>query len=106
MEFAGFDDRLDPVRLGALERGAGEYLRGPLPAGRREEWAGWRPMTPDDLPILGRVPGYTNVTVAAGHCMLGTTLAAGTGQVLAELLCGRAPSVDLAPFALSRFDRG
>jgi D-amino-acid dehydrogenase len=105
MEFAGFDDRLDPVRLGALTRGAADYLRGPLPAGRREEWAGWRPMTPDDLPLLGRAPGYTNLTVAAGHCMLGTTLAAGTGQVLAELLAGAAPSVDLAPFSPARVGR-
>ena len=45
MEFSGYDDRLDPVRLGALERGAAEYLREPpAPGGRREPWCGWRPM--------------------------------------------------------------
>ena len=103
MEFAGYDDRLDPVRLAALMRGAALYLKGPLPADGHEAWTGWRPMTPDDLPILGRAPGLANVTLAVGHNMLGTTLAAGTGLVISELITGRASSVDLAPFAVTRF---
>ncbi len=64
-------------------------------------------MTPDDLPIIGR-PGnragsLTNLTLATGHGMLGVSLSAITGQLVAELLCGRTPALDLAPYSPARF---
>src|SRR5262249_36786969 len=54
MEFAGYDASLNRTRLDALKRGAAEYLREPEGPEVVEEWYGWRPMTHDDLPILGR----------------------------------------------------
>ena len=59
-------------------------------------------MTPDGLPYLGRVPGRERVVVAAGHNMLGVTLAPVTGRVIAGLISADDPGVDLAPFALDR----
>jgi D-amino-acid dehydrogenase len=60
-------------------------------------------MTPDGLPVIGRVPGYGNLIVAAGHAMLGVTLAPATGDAVAELITtGRAPEV-IAPFDPARF---
>ena len=60
-------------------------------------------MTPDGLPVIGRAPRHGNVILATGHCMLGLSLAPGTGRLVAELAGGATPSLDLAPFAPSRF---
>lgn len=103
MEFAGYDDRLTPRRLRALERGAAAYLREPVGATRRETWCGWRPMTWDDLPLLGRAPRINNLWLATGHGMMGMGMSAGTGRLLADLMAGRVPAVDPAPYAPARF---
>ena len=103
MEFSGFDDSLNRRRLDALERGAREYLHEPVGPVKREEWFGWRPMTPDDVPIVGRAPGHDNLWLATGHGMLGVSMSAGTGRLLADMVCGKQPIVDPAPYALERF---
>lgn len=66
-------------------------------------WTGLRPCLPDGLPAIGRVPRWRNLTLATGHAMLGLSLAAGTGRVTAELLQGKAPTVDLQAFDPNRF---
>lgn len=103
MEFAGYDSSLNRRRLDALARGAAEYLVEPVGPAIEEEWYGWRPMTPDDLPIIGRAPGLENLLLATGHGMLGVSLSAITAQLVSELVTGRAPSLDLAPYAATRF---
>ncbi|MDP3294141.1 MAG: FAD-dependent oxidoreductase [Nevskia sp.] len=103
MEFAGYDSRLNRLRLDALARGAAEYLLEPVGPTVEEEWYGWRPMTPDDLPIIGRAPHLANLTLATGHGMLGVSLSAITGQLVSELLADRTPSMDLKPYTPSRF---
>ena len=103
MEFSGYDTALNRVRLDALPRGAAEYLREPVGPEKREEWFGWRPMTWDDLPLLGRVPGVPNLLLATGHGMLGVSMSAITGRVIAELVTGRVTSLDLAPYSPARF---
>lgn len=65
-------------------------------------WAGFRPATPDSLPLLGRVPGAPGVLLATGHGMLGVTLAPATGAAVAALLRGE-DDAWLAPFAPGRF---
>jgi D-amino-acid dehydrogenase len=103
MEFAGYDESLNRRRLDAITRAATEYLHEPLGAGPREEWFGWRPMVWDDLPLLGRAPRLANLWLAAGHGMLGVTMSAVTGHLLADLITGRAPIVDPAPYSPGRF---
>ncbi|MFM8581775.1 MAG: NAD(P)/FAD-dependent oxidoreductase [Planctomycetaceae bacterium] len=103
MEFAGYDSTLNPARLGLLRAGAEPYLKEPYCDPVTEEWWGWRPMTYDSLPIIDRAPVAGNVYVAAGHSMLGLTLGAVTGQLIAELVTGQTPHVDLQPFRISRF---
>ena len=103
MEFSGYDDSLNRRRLDALERAANEYLREPVGPVKQEEWFGWRPMTWDDLPILGAAPGWKNLWLATGHGMLGITLSAATGQMLADLICGRETAVDPRPYRADRF---
>jgi D-amino-acid dehydrogenase len=104
MEFAGYDDSLNRTRLDALKRGAAEYLHEPEGPQAIEEWYGWRPMTYDDLPILGRAQRVQNLVLATGHGMLGVTMSAATGLLVAELICGQALSLDLAPFSPGRFN--
>ena len=104
MEFAGYDDSLNRTRLDALKRGAAEYLHEPEGPEVTEEWYGWRPMTYDDLPILGRAQRVQNLVLATGHGMLGVTMSAATGLLVGELICGQPPSLDLAPFSPGRFN--
>ncbi len=103
MEFAGYDATLNRVRLDALARGAAEYLHEPVGPKIEEEWYGWRPMTPDDLPILGRAPSLANLTLATGHGMLGVSLSAITGQLISELLTGQETALDMSPYSATRF---
>ncbi|MGB0133555.1 NAD(P)/FAD-dependent oxidoreductase [Dokdonella sp.] len=103
MEFAGYDTSLNPTRLNALRRAAADYLRDPEGAQTVEEWFGWRPMTPDDLPVIGRVPGIENLCMATGHGMLGVSMSAMTGMLVSEILGGGPTSLDCSPFSSTRF---
>jgi D-amino-acid dehydrogenase len=103
MEFSGYDTRLNARRLAALERGASEYLRTPVGPEVRERWYGWRPMSCDDVPILGRLPGHRRVWLATGHGMMGVGMSAGTGQLVADLMTGAVPAIDPAPYSPLRF---
>ncbi len=103
MEFSGYDTTLNRRRLDALERGAREYLREPVGAAKREEWYGWRPLSWDDLPMIGRAPGHDHLWLATGHGMLGVSMSPATGRLVAELLSGDAPHIDPAPYAPARF---
>ena len=59
-------------------------------------------MTYDDLPILGRAPAQENLWLATGHGMMGMTLSAITGQLLAELITGAPPSAVIWPACWKR----
>jgi D-amino-acid dehydrogenase len=103
MEFAGYDDTLNRARLSLLTDAAKLYLKDPLPEPVQEEWWGWRPMTYDSLPVIDRAPAATNVLIAAGHNMLGLSMATGTGKLVAELLGDGKTHIDATPYALRRF---
>jgi D-amino-acid dehydrogenase len=99
MEFAGYDTTINPRRMELLRAGAGHYLQEPTAEPVVEQWFGWRPMTPNSLPIIDRTPSVDNVIIAAGHNMLGLSMATGTGQLVADLLNKRTPHIDPAAFA-------
>jgi D-amino-acid dehydrogenase len=100
MEFAGYDATLKRRRLDLLRAGARHYLQEPFGQPVLEEWYGWRPMTYDGKPIIDRSPTFDNVWLAAGHNMLGLSMAPATGQLIAELLEGASPHIDPAPYRL------
>jgi D-amino-acid dehydrogenase len=102
MEFAGYDSRLNPQRLRLLLESTALYLKEPLSGPTLEEWWGWRPMTPDGLPLIGRIPEFENVFLAAGHGMLGVSMSPATGKLVAEICTGQIPHIDPAPYAVSR----
>jgi D-amino-acid dehydrogenase len=103
LELAGYDVRIDARRYGAVVAAAREVLREDLRWDQEEAWCGLRPLTPDGLPLIGRVPGLEGAIVATGHAMLGFTLAPGTGRVVADLAAGRSPAVPLDAFRVDRF---
>jgi D-amino-acid dehydrogenase len=104
MEFAGYDSTLNRRRLDILRQGACHYLREPYGPAVEEEWFGWRPMTYDGKPIIDHSPELANVIIAAGHNMLGLSMAPATGKLVAELLNGDPPHIDPAPYSVRRFN--
>ena len=103
MEFAGYDTSLNRKRLELLTNGASHYLREPTAEPVEEEWWGWRPMVADGKPIIDRSPAFENVWIAAGHGMLGLSMAPATGKLVAEMLTGAKPHVDPTPYSVARF---
>ncbi|MBC7655964.1 MAG: FAD-dependent oxidoreductase [Frankiaceae bacterium] len=103
MEFSGYDSSLNAVRLAALERGAARYLREPIGPERREQWFGWRPMTYDDLPVIGRASRLDGLWLATGHGMMGVGMSAVTGKLVSELMTGKQTCVDPLPYRATRF---
>jgi glycine/D-amino acid oxidase-like deaminating enzyme len=65
-------------------------------------WVGFRPATPDNLPLVGRWDPVPGLWIAAGHEGLGVTTALGTARLLVDALAGRPSEIDRAPYAASR----
>jgi D-amino-acid dehydrogenase len=102
-EFAGFDLTLSQARIQNLLKLLREVLpRARIDLGTARPWCGLRPMSVDGVPIIGPTP-ISNLFVNTGHGHLGWTMAAGSGQLLADLVSGNVPSIDPAPYALTRF---
>lgn len=103
LEFSGFNSRLETARLDNLRQAAASYLRSFKDDGQAEQWVGMRPMTWDDLPIIGPVPSYPNLLLATGHGMMGMTMATGTGRIITDLIEGKHPGFDISAFRATRF---
>ena len=104
---AGRGDRrpvdADRRRVDAIARAGARFLRGwPADAPRPKVGSGLRPLTPDGLPVIGRLPRTMGVWVASGHSMLGVTLGPASGAALAAAITGESPDV-LRPFDPARF---
>lgn len=102
VEDVGFDKAVTPSTIDDLHRAAARYIPELASAPIIESWAGLRPGTPDDLPILGATdtPG---VFIASGHFRNGILLAPVTAKIMADVLTGRLSSLDISAFAASRF---
>ncbi|MBI2477825.1 MAG: FAD-dependent oxidoreductase [Planctomycetia bacterium] len=105
MEFSGFNLRQRPARVEMLAAGASRYLPGVPQAPERSRWCHLRPMTPDGLPIIGRVPHIQNVWIATGHGMLGVTQGPITGKLVAEWISEGRTSLDLTALRPERFQK-
>jgi D-amino-acid dehydrogenase len=103
MEFSGFNLVARPKRLEMLAIGAARYFPEVPQLAVRSRWCHLRPMTPDGLPVIGRLPRVTNVWMGTGHGMLGFTQGPVTGKLLAEGTLGDEPSIDLSAVRPDRF---
>ena len=102
VEDVGFDSRTTEDAIDELR----EYSCQLVPALRNETvkqtWAGLRPKTPDGIPFMGRVPGYTNLSVATGHYRSGLHLSPATAVFMRQLLLDDKTDIDPAVFRLNR----
>ncbi len=104
MEFAGYDETIPLPRLRLLVEGAKPFLRTPSSDPIKQRWFGWRPMTPDGLPLIGTLPHLTNLVLATGHNMLGLSMAPATGLLVSEILSGLgAYHIDPRPYSPNRY---
>lgn len=103
MEFAGYDETYSRVRLDALKKGAEDYLKTPYSDEVYEEWFGYRPMSVDGLPIVGKSPKHENLFVACGHSMIGLSMGAGTGKLISEQVMGKESHIDDSFYRMERF---
>jgi glycine oxidase len=101
-EDAGFEKRNTAIAMEELLALAVRLVPDLGQATMERCWSGLRPGSPDGLPFLGRVPGWDNLFVAAGHFRAGIQLSPGTGQVMTELLLGKPLTVPLDAFRLDR----
>ncbi|QPP07969.1 FAD-binding oxidoreductase [Streptomyces bathyalis] len=104
MEFDRNHDRFNPRRVRAITAAARPYFKGVKWEHLENEWVGPRPMTPDGLPAIGRLPGRDRTYIAAGHNMLGLMLAPSTGVMITDLLT-LGESTLAKPFAPERIAR-
>jgi len=106
MEIAGLDETISPVRVRSIIAAATTFYP-EIPASDFEgvePWRGLRPCSPDGLPYVGRTRRYANLSVAAGHAMMGMSLGPVTGELVAGMLAGEAPPFDIAQLSPDRYD--
>jgi glycine oxidase len=102
VEDVGFDKVVQPEIIQKLQAAAAHYLPELAQADITESWAGLRPGSPDDLPLIGPA-GAPGIFVASGHFRNGILLAPITAQIVADLVTGKALSADIAAFSPARF---
>jgi len=102
VELGGLDLPPNFARAEAMLRKAQAFLPG-LKATGGTQWMGFRPSLPDTLPAIGQARATPRVTYAFGHGHLGLTQAAATARLVADLVTGAPPPIDLTPFSPQRF---
>ena len=97
MEIAGLNAEINPVRVRGIIKSVPRYFPDFSPEDFRgiQPWCGLRPCSPDGLPYVGRVRSFANLSVAAGHAMLGLSLGPITGRLMSEILSDEKPSIDI-----------
>ena len=103
MEFVGFDDSIPDYRIRQLKESVQPFFDFDLQSNATERWTGFRPMTYDPLPVIGRMPKSLNGFIATGHSMLGVSMAPATGKLISEIVAGQNTSIDVAAFDPARF---
>jgi D-amino-acid dehydrogenase len=106
MEISGLNSNVLIKRAEAIFKAAKSYFPN-LPVSfpsKDKIWFGWRPLSPDGLPYIGRHSKYDNLIIAGGHAMLGISMAAATGKIVEEIASGKQTSMDISAFAVERFD--
>lgn len=101
-ELGGYDTRPDPSQRDMLIRVVREFFPQGLDFDRVESWAGLRPMTPDGPPVLGGTQ-WPNLFLNSGHGSNGWTQACGTSRIVADIVAGRAPAIDMDGLTGERF---
>jgi D-amino-acid dehydrogenase len=105
MEIAGLNEDINPVRVRGIIDAVPRYYPqfGPGDFDGIAPWQGLRPVSPDGLPYVGRTARYANLSIAAGHAMMGLSLGPITGKLVAGAIAGEAPPFDVAQLSPDRY---
>ncbi len=105
MEIAGLNEEINPVRVQGIIKSVAKYYPAFSPSDFNgvQPWRGLRPCSPDGLPYLGRTRKHANLVVATGHAMMGLSLGPITGRLVAQLIAGEKPSIDLSLLSPDRY---
>lgn len=104
MELAGINNRINKIRVEAIANAATRYYPEiSLTTNEKNSAAcGLRPVSPDGLPYIGKSVKCTNLTIAAGHAMMGWSMATATGLLVSEMVANKVPSLDVSAFLPDR----
>jgi D-amino-acid dehydrogenase len=101
-EFAGIHAEPNYARADILAKHMQRVFPG-ISEADATKWMGRRPSMPDSLPVIGRSTRYANAYYAFGHGHVGLCSGAPTARIIADLIAGRTPAVDVAPYSPARF---
>jgi D-amino-acid dehydrogenase len=101
-EISGYSSSLDAARRATLDHSLTDMFPRGGDLSKATFWCGLRPMTPDGPPIIGATR-YSNLHLNTGHGTLGWTMACGSGRVLADIMSGRKPDIDVSELVVSRY---
>ncbi len=102
-EISGYSAKLYAARRATLDHSLTDLFPRGGDLAKATFWSGLRPMTPDGPPVIGATK-YGNLHLNSGHGTLGWTMACGSGRVLADLLSGRKPEIDVSELSITRYD--
>ena len=102
VEFAGLDAPPNFARAATMLAKAKRFMPG-LRTENGTQWMGFRPSLPDSLPAIGPASADARVIYAFGHGHLGLTQSAATARLVADIIAGRNPPLDISPFRPQRF---
>ena len=107
MEIAGLNEDINPVRVRGIIAAAGKYYPEFQPSDFDgvAPWRGLRPCSPDGMPYVGRTAKCANLSIATGHAMMGMSLGPITGRLMADVLAGETPQIDMAQLSPDRYNR-
>jgi D-amino-acid dehydrogenase len=105
MEVGGLDLSINPARVRGIVKSVQSYFPKFSEADFEgvKPWAGLRPVSPDGIPYVGKLPNLRNLTVATGHAMMGLSLGPVTGHLVADLIAGERPFRPITQMAVGRF---
>ncbi|MFT7627762.1 MAG: D-amino-acid dehydrogenase, partial [Ulvibacter sp.] len=105
MEIAGLDETIRKERVEAIAAAAQRFYKDLEFSSEEKGKAtfGFRPVSPDGVPFIGKLKKHRNITIATGHAMMGWSLGPGTGKIISEIITNKQPSISLERFSPERF---
>ena len=101
-EISGYSAKLYDARRATLDHSLTDLFPRGGDLSKATFWSGLRPMTPDGPPVIGRTH-YANLHLNTGHGTLGWTMSCGSGRVLADMLSGKKPDIDVSALSVERY---
>jgi D-amino-acid dehydrogenase len=104
LELSGINLNIRRRRVDALREAMGEYLTYDASPRQEDVWVGMRPLSPDGLPMIGRMGNPSNLVVATGHSMTGMTQGPATGMLVSQIVLRQPTDIDIGPMSPERFN--